>query len=189
MGLFKKDFKSSNIKSINDITKIGIKDTIDGTPSYYALQRLATTFKLNKEMDLAIACLKHSNELSDMYDRPPLLEKDYLRLVKFLQQNKQYEAAEVEFNNICKRHPQFADKRISNLVRINEQLNKAKILKCDTAFLTTNSTCPICSKYNNQRFSIKGKKYPKIPSEIVKNGGFDKDCIISLTIDIEDSLN
>ena len=39
MGLFKKDFKSSNIKSINDITKIGIKDTIDGTPSYYALQR------------------------------------------------------------------------------------------------------------------------------------------------------
>ena len=61
MGLFKKDFKSSNIKSINDITKIGIKDTIDGTPSYYALQRLATTFKQNKEMDLAIKYIGNVN--------------------------------------------------------------------------------------------------------------------------------
>lgn len=118
-----------------------------------------------------------------------LLEKDYLRLVKFLQQNNQYEAAEVEFNNICKRHPEFSNKRISNLARINEQLNKAKIFKYDTVFLTTNNSCPICSKYNNQRFSIKVKKYPKLPSEIVKNGVFDKDCIISLAIDIEDSLN
>lgn len=189
MRLPKKDIKSSNIKNINDIAKININDTIDGIPSYYALQRLATSFKRNKEMDLAIACLKHSNQLSDMYDRPPLLEKDYLRLIKFLQQSNDYETAEIEFNNICIKHPEFADKRISNLARINEQLNKAKEFKYDTVFLTTNSTCPICSKYNNQRFSIKGKKYPKLPPEIVKNGGFDKDCIIGLTLDMNDLLN
>ena len=177
MRLPKKDIKSSNIKNINDIVKININDTIDGIPSYYALQRLATSFKRNKEMDLA------------MYDRPPLLEKDYLRLIKFLQQSNDYETAEIEFNNICIKHPEFADKRISNLARINEQLNKAKEFKYDTVFLTTNSTCPICSKYNNQRFSIKGKKYPKLPPEIVKNGGFDKDCIIGLTLDMNDLLN
>ena len=45
MKLFKKNIKSSNIKNIDDIIKISIKDTIDGSPSYYALQRLATTFK------------------------------------------------------------------------------------------------------------------------------------------------
>lgn len=66
MRLPKKDIKSSNIKNINDIVKININDTIDGIPSYYALQRLATSFKRNKEMDLAIACLKHSNQLSDI---------------------------------------------------------------------------------------------------------------------------
>lgn len=78
MWLFKKDFKSSNIKNINNLTKIGIKDTIDGVPSYYALQRFATTFKRNKEMVLTITCLKHSNELSDMYDRPPTIRKRLL---------------------------------------------------------------------------------------------------------------
>ncbi len=189
MKLFKKNIKSSNIKNIDDIIKISIKDTIDGSPSYYALQRLATTFKKNKEMNLAIACLKRSNELSDMYDRPPLLEKDYLRLIKFLQQNNEFETAEIEFNNICNNHPEFTDKRISNLSRISEQLKKAEEWNCDTVFLKTNNTCPICSKYNHKKFSIKGSKYPKLPSEIIKDGGFDKNCSISITLDTKELLN
>ena len=124
MALFKKHLNSASITTYDAIIKVCINDTIDGNPSYYALQRMATAFKKNKQMDLAIACLRRSNELSDAYDKPPLLEKDYLRLIKFLQQNNENDVAELEFKNICKRHPEFADKRISNLLRINEELKK-----------------------------------------------------------------
>lgn len=188
MALFKKHLNSASITTYDAIIKVCINDTIDGNPSYYALQRMATAFKKNKQMDLAIACLRRSNELSDAYDNPPLLEKDYLRLIKFLQQNNENDVAELEFKNICKRHPEFADKRISNLLRINEELKKARQWKCDTVFISTNKTCPVCSKYNNKKFSIKGNKYPRLPAEIIKNGGFDKSCIITLTVDVADSL-
>lgn len=124
MALFKRHLNSASITTYDAIIKVCINDTIDGNPSYYALQRMATAFKKNKQMDLAIACLRRSNELSDAYDKPPLLEKDYLRLIKFLQQNNENDVAELEFKNICKRHPEFADKRISNLLRINEELKK-----------------------------------------------------------------
>lgn len=180
------NINSTNIKTLNDISKIGINDTIDDKPSYYALQRLATSFKKNKQMDLAIACLRRSNELSDMYSKAPLLEKDYLRLVKFLQNNHDDDTAQKELDNIYKHHPEFDDKRVSNLKKIKEQLDKAKSYKCDTVILSTNNTCPICSKYNHKKFSIKGNKYPKLPTEISKKGGFDKNCKISISLDLLD---
>lgn len=185
MGLFSKNIKSTNLKATKEILKINTNATVDGQPAYYGLQRAATVFKKNGQMDMAIACLRRSNELSDMYSRPPLLEKDYLRLIKFLQQNNDYETAETELNNLYKRHPKFTDKRISNLIRIKEVLSKARVYKCDTVYISTNNSCPICSKYNRQKYSIKGNKYPKLPLELAKEGGFDKNCIISISLDFE----
>ena len=48
----------------------------------YVLQRKATEHKKNKRMDLAIACLRKSNELMD-YSNFHYSEKDYIRLVKY----------------------------------------------------------------------------------------------------------
>lgn len=135
---------------------------------------MATAFKKNKQMDLAIACLRRSNELSDAYDKPPLLEKDYLRLIKFLQQNNENDVAELEFKNICKRHPEFADKRISNLLRINEELKKARQWKCDTVFISTNNTCPVCSKYNNKNFLLKATNIQDFQQKLLKMEGLTK---------------
>lgn len=154
---------------------------------YYVLQRKATEHKRNKRLDLAIACLRKSNALSDYEKRPPLLEKDYLRLVKYLRLNGENDAADIEEQRIYSLHPEFKDKRISNLLQISNVLNKCKYYKSDLVYITTNSYCPACSKYNRKVFSISGKskKYPKLPDVIVRQGGGCSNCILGITIKFE----
>lgn len=151
---------------------------------YYILQRKATEYKKSKQLDLAIACLRKSNEISDSYSKPPLLEKDYLRLVKFLEADKQYEAAEREKENIYKKHPDFKDKRISNKQRIHECLTKCKKYNVDLVRITTNPKCSVCGKYEGKIFSISGKskKYKKLPEEFISEGGICKSCIVGISI-------
>ena len=62
---------------------------------YYVLQRKATEHKRNKRMDLAIACLRKSYELSDYEQRPLLLKKEYFRLVKYIQETGDFEIAKI----------------------------------------------------------------------------------------------
>ena len=149
---------------------------------YYVLQRKATEHKKNKRMDLAIACLRKSNELSDYENRPPLTQKDYLRLVKFIESTGDTKLAQQELSNIYSRHPEFLDMRISNLIGIKEALKKNREWKNDYVLVSTNNRCPICSKYNLKVYSISGKtkKYPKLPDEIVKEGGFCPKCYLGL---------
>lgn len=159
-------------------------DTGDWTKDriYYVLQRKATEHKKNGHLDLAIACLRKSNALSDYEKRPPLLEKDYLRLVKYLKANGQNDLAEREEQRIYTRHPEFKDKRISNLSGIKEAIRKNKEWKNDCVLVSTNNHCPICKMYNQKVFSISGKteKYPKLPNEITKSGGFCPNCYLEL---------
>lgn len=151
---------------------------------YYVLQRKATEHKRNGNLDLAIACLRKSNQLSDYEKRPLLTQKEYLRLVKYIEYSGNKELAQVELEKIYRKHPEFLDKRISNLPRIQEALEKNKEYKNDYVMITTNSTCPICSKYNYKIFSIsaKGKKYPKLPIEFEKEGGFCPNCFVGISI-------
>ena len=147
---------------------------------YYILQRKATFHKKNGNMDLAIACLRKSNELSDYEEWPPLLEKDYLRLVKYINLTGDTELAKKEENAIYARHPEFKDARILNKKIINRHLNQTHF---DCVYITTNKKCEICSKYNRKVFSISGKnkKYPKLPSEFITDGGFCKSCGIGIS--------
>lgn len=151
---------------------------------YYVLQRKATEHKKAGRMNCAIACLRKSNELSDYEPRPLLSEKEYLRLVKYIELTGNHELAQQELDKIYQRHPEFKDKRISNLIRIKATLNECKRFKNDYVLLSTNNHCPICSKYNLKVFSISGrnKKYSKLPSEISKHGGFCPNCILSLNM-------
>ena len=150
---------------------------------YYVLQRKATEHKKAGRMDCAIACLRKSNELSDFEERPLLMEKDYLRLPKYIELTGNKELAAQERENIYRKHPEFLDKRISNLKRIRKELSKYKRLNADYVFIETNSTCPICSQYNRQTFSInkRKKKYPPLPKEFSEKGGFCPNCIVGIS--------
>mgnify|MGYP004478442433 CR=1 FL=1 len=150
---------------------------------YYVLQRKATEHKKAGRMDCAIACLRKSNELSDYEKRPLLTQKEYLRLVKYIELSGDYNLAQEELNRIYHKHPEFLDKRVSNLIQIKAAIKQNKERKNDFLFIITNSKCPICSQYNRQVYSISGKshKYPKLPPEISKNGGSCPNCLISVS--------
>lgn len=155
---------------------------------YYVLQRKATEHKKAGRMDCAIACLRKSNELSDYEDRPLLTQKEYLRLVKYIELSGNLALAQEELNRIYHKHPEFLDRRISNLIRIKSALKHNKERKNDLLLITTNCKCPICSQYDHKIYSISGKsrKYPKLPSEIKSKGGFCPDCFIGISSFFED---
>ncbi len=186
LSLFKKkQYDLDTLKGIEAIpvpakkynTGEPLKDSI-----YYVLQRKATEHKKAGRMDCAIACLRKSNELSD-YAQPPLLtQKEYLRLIKYIELTGDHELAEQELEKLKKRHPEFWDKRISNLVGIQQALKKNKKWKNDFVLIMTSNTCPICRKYNRKVYSISGKskKYPKLPSVISREGGACPNCSVSV---------
>ena len=138
-------------------------------------------------MDLAIACLRKSNELSDYEKRPLLTQKDYLRLVKYIEYTGDKELAKKELEKIYIRHPEFVDRRVSNLVRIKECLQRCKELKNDYVLVSSSNSCEICSPYNLKVFSISGKskKFSKLPSQITKEGGFCPNCYLGLSLYFE----
>lgn len=151
---------------------------------YYILQRKATEHKKAGRMDLAIACLRKSNALSDHEARPPLLEKDYMRLVKYLQAAGDPAGAAEAEAAIRRRHPEFADKRYINRPRIHETLQKCKKEKRDLVEVLSLKGCKTCEKYGNKIYSISGKsrKYPKLPIEFSRDGGFCPECYVDLFI-------
>lgn len=166
------------LSTISDISNIPDSDV----EIINDLQKIATDFKCNEQMDMAIACLKKSNDISDHEDKPILMQKSYFRLVKYLKNAGLKEEAAIEEQRIFKRHPEFLDKRISNLTRIKETIRKNQEWKNDLLFLTTSNHCPICSPYNRKIYSVSGKskKYPKLPKEIIEDGGFCPNCFIGL---------
>lgn len=148
---------------------------------HYILQRKATEFKKSNQLDLAISCLKKSNEISDTCSPPLLSENDYLRLVKYLKLNHQDALALQEEQLIYIKHPDFKDKRISNKKRLTDGIVKCKKFKTDICMLSTPSSCPICGKYNLKKYSISGRSnYEKFPSEFLQTGGTCTTCIWSL---------
>ena len=183
-------YDMDTIDGINSIP-VPAKNYNTGDPTkdciYYLLQRKATEHKKNGRLDLAIACLRKSNQLSDYESRPLLTLKDYLRLVKYIEYSGNIQLAQEELEKIYSRHPEFLDRRISNLLRIKETLRKCKEWKEDLVFVSTNNTCPICSPYNRKIYSISGKnkKYPKLPSEFITDGGFCTKCFAGINVYIE----
>ena len=184
----KEKYDLTTVQGINAIPS-NCYTNVDKKPMYYALQRKATEYKKNGNMELAIACLRKSNEISDTYERPPLLASDYFRLVKYLQKAGRNNEANIEEMNLHRKHPEFFDKRIGNKKRLLEEISKAKVYNTDLVFLATNSKCSICKQYNNKIFSISGKskKYPKLPNEFLNLGGFDKDCILGISLHFEEN--
>lgn len=189
MGLFdifkSKRYDMDTLDGINAIP-VPAKDYHTGKDTqdciYYLLQRKATEHKTAGRMDCAIACLRKSNALSDYEKRPLLTQKEYLRLIKYIEYTGNFDLAQEELHKIYLRHPEFIDKRVSNSIKIKEILRHNKKINNDYVLITTNNHCPICRKYNQKIFSISGKtkKYPKLPREILVEGGFCPDCHVGI---------
>lgn len=180
--------KTYDLDSLNGINSIPLDASsimYNGysTPMYYVLQRKATEHKQNGNMDLAIACLRKSNEISDTFDRIPLLEEDYLRLVKYLEKSGDFELAESEKEKIYHNHPEFLDKSITSARLIKETVERAKQQNQDLIILSASKNCPFCQNYNKQIYSISGRNstYFMLPDNIL-NGGVCKDHVVSATI-------
>lgn len=175
-----------NANSILAIPKKYFYIEIDGKPLYYYLQRRATFYKKNNQLDMAIACLRKSNEISDTYDHLPLLDKDYLRLPKYIKLTGDLDLARYEEELIYQHHPEFINKCISNKKRYDEIIKNSHEWNEDLIYVTSTNRCPICSKYNKQIYSISGKstKYKKVPIELTE-GGICKEHIISFFVHFE----
>ena len=149
----------------------------------YILQRKATEHKKNGRMDLAIACLKKSNEIMP-YSNFSYSQEDYMRYIKYLRMDGQNALANSEESKLRIEHPELFDKRIGNKTRIHQAITKAQKFHSDLLTIQTNSKCPICKKYNKKIYSISGasKKYPRLPEEFVRSGGFCPNCIVGVTL-------
>lgn len=151
-----------SILSIPVVKLFKIDETFNGVTSCYnILNKKATAFKKEQRMDLAIACLRKVNQYMEMSGRNYLAD-DYLRLVEFLKQDRQFEAARQEENIIKSRFPELFE--IIHNERFDETLNLAKQFgDCFIIFYTTDY-CPHCSPYNNRLFSVdfNNKLFPHI---------------------------
>ncbi|EFC05621.1 hypothetical protein HMPREF9013_1325 [Bulleidia extructa W1219] len=154
-----------------------LKDAI-----WYVLQRKATEHKRNGNLDLAIACLRKSNELSDYENEPLLSEKEYLRLPKYIALSGKKELAKLEKDKIYVRHPEFRDHRLINLRYISKQITNSIKYKNDLVKVATYGDCPKCKRLKGKIYSLSGKskKFPLIPPEIFIDGGHNENCNISI---------
>lgn len=167
-----------DLNSIQGIESIPIKsfeyDPQDGKNyAYhdieYVLQRKATEHKKNGRVDLAIACLRKSNQIMPL-SKMMYTQDDYMRLVKYLRLDKQFEEAARVEKEIQ------SDKRILDVDSMHQaaydgQMKLANDLNTDLVEVTcTSYHCAECSAYGNRVYSISGKdkRFPKLP-EYVKN--------------------
>ena len=171
------------VNSLSDIRSIPDDDISFMRP----LQKAATDHKRNGNMELAIECLKKSNRISDSINDPhyKLMDKEYIRIINYMKEAENTEEAEREAARIDMLHPEFKDKRISNLRIIREYLDKAHNFGVDIVYISTSENCPYCKHVNGKKFSISGKskKYPKLPKELAEQGGFCPKCIVGISLD------
>lgn len=145
----------------------------------YILQRKATEHKKNGRMDLAIECLRKSNEIMP-YSNFTWQAKDYLRLVKYLERDGRHVEAQRELEKLQKQHPDIF-KSSSERIRNG---NKSRMLQLSSngydyvKFTEHYPTCAECSKYQGRVFSLSGKdkRFPRLPEHIIKSGQIHKDC-------------
>ena len=176
------NYDVSTIESINRIP-------YNSFDAIRPLQKAATAHKRNGDIELAIACLKKSNEISDRLQTPlgKLMEKEYLRVLNYIALLKQPELVKAEEDVIRRIHPEFWDKRVSNRARIQEQISKHKEWNQDLILINTRISCPICNKYHNKVYSLSGKhrSYPKLPNEVLNQTHECKECFWNASLFME----
>ena len=191
MGLFSKLLNQSTITkkyspkaslykmdTLEDIEAIPVptekfKHDCDFTESIeYVLQRKATQFKKDGQMDLAIACLRKANMIMP-YSPTLYSKKDYERLEEYIKLSKDFKLATIEAINS------------KSLYEKQESLfHKEKVKQISVTGLievTRNPhVCSECAKYHGRIYS-KDKKHGFPDADIFINYYISKSCNCILT--------
>lgn len=146
----------------------------------YILQRKATEYKSNGQMDLAIECLKKSNEIMP-YSSYMYMASDYYRLIEYLKKARRFDEARVEKQKLDSIFggdsiPKDARAKINNCERI---MAEAKQLGTDLVEMSEHHcTCGECAKYQGRVFSLSGKskRFPKVPDAFFVYGAIHEGC-------------
>lgn len=156
----------------------------------YILQRKATEYKRAGQMDLAIECLKKSNEIMP-YSSYMYLASDYYRLVEFLKKARRFDEARQEE---AKLDLMFSESGMRNedaykIKKTPQQLVKefgTDLVEMDEHLCT----CGECAKYQGRVFSISGKSkiFPKVPDAFFIYGAIHEGCRHSFYPYFEDSV-
>lgn len=136
-------------------------DTVTGQVEYY-LQRKATRHKREHRMDLAIACLRKSNEIMSNTDYE-YNKKDYLRLVEYLKQDRQFDEARKEQSKI--------DEMFSSSDSVVLSINSQKELSDLVQVTSVSRCCEKCAMFRDRIYSVSGtdKRFPKFPDFLDDN--------------------
>ena len=114
--------KNYNVNTIEGIKAIPNTDT----EAMQQLQQCASIHKKNGDLFLGIECLRKSIEISDNNSSEHLSEKQYLRLLDFAKLTSSKNLYDKELNYLRDQHPEFWDKRQSNITKMQLTLSRAK---------------------------------------------------------------
>ena len=89
---------------------------------------------------------------------------------------------------VRKRDSSNKDNRPANLKRLKAAIKRNREWHEDLLYIDLSRNCPVCSQYGRKVYSVSGrnKKYPKLPYEIRKHGGFCPKCIMGISTYFEE---
>lgn len=122
----------------------------------YVLQRKATEHKKQGNLELAIACLKKSNQIMP-YSPIMYSEKDYLRLVSYLKQAKKFDEARTEEEKILGYATETKKEINSQIINRAKQTSSTWNDKPLVIVLREHRLCSECAKYHDRIYSVDGK--------------------------------
>lgn len=166
--LLKPKIKKYDLDSVDGIESIevpayrknnGIQSPVNNIE--YILQRKATEHKKNGRMDLAIACLRKSNQIFP-YSNFAWTNKDYMRLVEFLKQAGRFDEAREEERKINS----LFESDDSCLCEFEYLLQECSNFNTDLVISSEISrACSECAKYAKRVFSLSGNdnRFPQLP--------------------------
>lgn len=138
-------------------TNFDFKESVE-----YVLQRKATEHKRNGNLDLAIACLKKSNEIMP-YSKMLYTENDYLRLVKYLRLAKRFDEARIEGEKILGYCTEVKKEITSTIMQrskeVSSTLNDKPLIYVSRGW----RICGECAKYHDRLYSVNGAD-PRFPN-------------------------
>lgn len=170
-----------DFNSVKGIKAIPATKSIRNAPSggatgevYYYLQKKACAHEKAGNIELAVLCLKKSNDIIVVNELP--CKSQSYNLVKLLAREGRIEEAEEEKERIDR----YYDRLDEKMNRATKGPNSKLLIPGeDLAIMSIHgSTCPECAKYQGRVYSISGRnrRFPKAPPFFFGTEGVHKGC-------------
>lgn len=171
---------SANLPRL-DNGKGGLR-TYTGDVDYY-LRLKAFEYEKQGNIELAILCLKKSNDIR-MIARKGYRRNDYYSLVRMLARSGQISEAEAEkqrIDNLFSENPGWDNDSLLLMPQhmVKHVIDSANALHTDLVIMNAHeNACSECAKYQGRVFSLYGEdnRFPKIPESFWKYGVIHPGC-------------